>query len=117
MGASTGDLLVEHPAALDEIFKHSPTLIVTHCEDGRVIAKNLEQLKGQSLGIQHHPIIRDTQACYASSSYAVELAKKHQSQLHVLHITTEKELSLFSAGDIRDKHITAEACVHHFMVL
>jgi len=113
MGASTGDLLVEHPAALDEIFKHSPTLIVTHCEDGRVIAKNLEQLKGQSLGIQHHPIIRDTQACYASSSYAVELAKKHQSQLHVLHITTEKELSLFSAGDIRDKHITAEACVHH----
>jgi dihydroorotase len=113
MGASTGDLLVEHPAALDEIFKHSPTLIVTHCENGRVIAKNLEQLKGQSLGIQHHPIIRDTQACYASSSYAVELAKKHQSQLHVLHITTEKELSLFSAGDIRDKHITAEACVHH----
>ncbi|KTF13660.1 dihydroorotase [Pseudoalteromonas sp. H105] len=113
MGASTGDLLVEHPAALDEIFKHSPTLIVTHCEDGRVIAKNLEQLKGQPLGIQHHPIIRDTQACYASSSYAVELAKKHQSQLHVLHITTEKELSLFSVGDIRDKHITAEACVHH----
>lgn len=113
MGASTGDLLVEHPAALDEIFKHSPTLIVTHCEDGRVIAKNLEQLKGQSLGIQHHPIIRDTQACYASSSYAVELAKKHQSQLHVLHITSEKELSLFSAGDIRDKQITAEACVHH----
>jgi len=113
MGASTGDLLVEHPAALDEIFKHSPTLIVTHCEDGRVIAKNLEQLQGQPLEIQHHPIIRDTQACYASSSYAVGLAKKHQSQLHVLHITTEKELSLFSTGDIRDKHITAEACVHH----
>ncbi|MGO2073817.1 dihydroorotase [Pseudoalteromonas sp. AOP31-A2-14] len=113
MGASTGDLLVEHPVALDEIFKHSPTLIVTHCEDGRVIAKNLETLQGKTLEIQHHPIIRDTQACYASSSYAVGLAKKHQSQLHVLHITTEKELSLFSTGDIRNKHITAEACVHH----
>lgn len=113
MGASTGDLLVEHPAALEEIFKHSPTLIVTHCEDGSVIAKNLETLQGKTLEIQHHPIIRDTQACYASSSYAVGLAKKHHSQLHVLHITTEKELSLFSTGDIRNKHITAEACVHH----
>ncbi|KPH63097.1 dihydroorotase [Pseudoalteromonas porphyrae] len=113
MGASTGDLLVEHPDALDAIFKESPILIVTHCEDGRVIEKNLGKLQGKTLDIHDHPIIRDTQACYASSSYAVALAKKYQSQLHVLHITTEKELSLFSAGDIRNKHITAEACVHH----
>ena len=115
MGASTGDLLVEHPQALDAIFRESPTLIVTHCEDGRVIAKNLAayQQQGKTPEIVDHPIIRDTNACYSSSSYAVSLAKKYQSQLHVLHITTEKELSLFTAGDIRDKHITAEACVHH----
>ena len=115
MGASTGDLLVENPKALDEIFCHSPTLIVTHCESGPVIKKNLETL--QRSGIEptasDHPIIRDTEACYASSSYAVNLAKKYKSQLHVLHITTEKELSLFEAGDIETKHITAEACVHH----
>jgi dihydroorotase len=115
MGASTGDLLVEHPKALDAIFRESPALIVTHCEDGRVIAKNLAayQQQGKTPAIVDHPIIRDTEACYSSSSYAVSLAKKYQSQLHVLHITTEKELSLFTAGDIRNKHITAEACVHH----
>ncbi|MBR8843815.1 MULTISPECIES: dihydroorotase [Pseudoalteromonas] len=115
MGASTGDLLVEHPQALDAIFRESPTLIVTHCEDGRVIEKNLSMCIGRSgsLTIQDHPIIRDAEACYSSSSYAVSLAKQYRSDLHVLHITTEKELSLFPSGDIRDKHITAEACVHH----
>ena len=115
MGASTGDLLVEHPQALDAIFRESPALIVTHCESSPIIQKNLERLSlsGGVPSILDHPIIRDTQACFASSSYAVDLAKKHQSQLHVLHITTEKELSLFEAGPIEDKHITAEACVHH----
>ena len=115
MGASTGDLLVEHPEALDKIFRDSPTLIVTHCEDGRVIANNLAEYQQQARvpTITDHPKIRDTEACFASSSYAVSLAKKYQSQLHVLHITTEKELSLFEKGDIRSKHITAEACVHH----
>jgi len=115
MGASTGDLLVEHPQALDAIFRESPALIVTHCESSPIIQKNLERLSlSESVpSILDHPIIRDTQACFASSSYAVDLAKKHQSQLHVLHITTEKELSLFEAGPIEDKHITAEACVHH----
>ncbi|MFD2167689.1 dihydroorotase [Thalassotalea euphylliae] len=115
MGASTGDLLVEHPQALDAIFQESPTLIVTHCESSPVIAENLAKYteRGQVPTIHDHPILRDDNACYASSSYAVNLAKKYGSQLHVLHITTEKELSLFTAGPIENKHITAEACVHH----
>ncbi len=115
MGASTGDLLVEHPKVLDEIFQHSPALIVTHCESGPVIAGNIERLKQEKcdISIEEHPIIRDENACFASSSYAVDLAKKHRAQLHVLHITTAKELSLFSPGAITGKHITAEACVHH----
>lgn len=115
MGASTGDLLVENPQALDAIFRDSPALIVTHCESGPIISSNLELMRrqGHRPTIQDHPIIRDTQACYASSSYAVDLAKKYRSQLHVLHITTEKELSLFEPGPIEHKHITAEACVHH----
>ena len=115
MGASTGNLLVENPQALEAIFRHSPALIVTHCESGPIISSNLELMRsqGHTATILDHPIIRDTQACYASSSYAVDLAKKYRSQLHVLHITTAKELSLFETGPIENKHITAEACVHH----
>ncbi len=115
MGASTGDLLVEDPNALEAIFRDSPVLIVTHCESGPIITKNLEKLHrlGREPTILDHPTIRDTTACFASSSYAVELAKKYNSQLHVLHITTAKELSLFEAGAIEDKQITAEVCVHH----
>jgi len=115
MGASTGDLLVEHPEALDAIFRESPTLIVTHCESSPIIDKNLSKLtlSGKVPTILDHPIIRNTEACFASSSYAIGLAKRYRSQLHVLHISTEKELSLFEAGPIENKHITAEACVHH----
>lgn len=115
MGASTGDLLVENPQALDNIFRDSPVLIVTHCESSPIIQKNQQELKAVKpvFEIADHPLIRDASACYASSSYAVGLAKKYQSQLHVLHITTEKELELFESGNIQDKHITAEACVHH----
>ena len=115
MGASTGDLLVEHPEVLDAIFKECPTLIVTHCESSPIIDQNLARLRqqGREPTIVDHPVIRDVNACYASSSYAVALAKKYQSQLHVLHITSEKELSLFESGAIENKHITAEACVHH----
>ncbi|GAA5314832.1 MAG: dihydroorotase [Candidatus Pelagadaptatus aseana] len=115
MGASTGSLLVEKPEALDAIFRDSPTLIVTHCEKGPIMDKNLADIlaTGKQPDITQHPIIRDVEACYASSSYAVGLAKQFQSQLHVLHITTEKELSLFEAGSIETKNITAEACVHH----
>ena len=115
MGASTGNLLVEKPKALEAIFRDSPVLIVTHCESGPVIAQNTEKILAakDTLTIEDHPILRDDEACYASSSYAVLLAKKYQSNLHVLHITTEKELELFEAGPIQNKQITAEACVHH----
>lgn len=115
MGASTGNLLVENPQALEGIFRECPVLIVTHCEDGKTISKNNQRYEQQGIipNITDHPKIRDAQACYASSSYAVSLAKKYNAQLHVLHITTEKELSLFTKGDIANKSITAEACVHH----
>jgi dihydroorotase len=115
MGASTGSLLVEDPRALENIFRESPVLIVTHCESGAVIANNLAKYKqaGKTAAIFDHSIIRDTQACYDSSSYAVSLAKQFNSQLHVLHITSEKELSLFTSGPIEKKQITAEACAHH----
>lgn len=115
MGASTGDLLVEAPHALDAIFRESPVLIVTHCEYGEIIRQNRQRLllSKAELTIDDHPKLRDTQACYASSSYAVGLARKYRSQLHVLHITTAKELDLFTPGAVQNKHITAEACVHH----
>ncbi len=116
MGASTGDLLVDNPQALDNIFRECPILIATHCEDSRVIAANLaryQQHYGVALSADFHPLIRDEVACYASSSYAVALAKQHRSQLHVLHLTTAKELALFSDLPLADKHITAEVCVHH----
>lgn len=115
MGASTGNLLVEDTNALEKIFQHSPALIVTHCESGPVIEKNAKKLSRikPSFDIHDHPVIRDHNACYASSSYAVGLAKQFRSQLHVLHITTAKELSLFDPGPIDKKNITAEACVHH----
>ena len=115
MGASTGDLLVEHPQALEAIFQHCPTLIATHCEKGDVIEQNLIQLKATKGNLTpfDHPAIRDTEACYQSSSYAVALAKKYNSQLHVLHLTTAREMALFAPGPIEKKSITAEACVHH----
>ena len=115
MGASTGDLLVEAPHALDAIFRESPTLIVTHCESGPKIQENLDRIMQSqaTVTIQDHPRIRDAEACYLSSSYAVNLAKKYNTQLQVLHITTAKELELFEAGPVENKLITAEACVHH----
>ncbi|MEM9255270.1 MAG: dihydroorotase [Pseudomonadota bacterium] len=115
MGASTGDLLVEDPAALEAIFREAPTLIVTHCESGPIIRQNEKRLLSSKakLTIEDHPNLRDTNACFASSEYAVSLAKRYGSQLHVLHITTATELSLFDEGAIEGKSITAEACVHH----
>ncbi|GAA5219010.1 dihydroorotase [Corallincola platygyrae] len=115
MGASTGDLLVEEPAILEAIFRESPVLIATHCESGPVIAKNTERLAlpGKDFTIDQHPLLRDDEACYQSSSLAVSLAKRFGSQLNVLHITTAKELALFDAGPVENKSITAEACVHH----
>lgn len=117
MGASTGSLLVDDLKALEDVFQHSPVLIATHCEDNATVQANsqalalkLPQSEWQPL---HHPLIRDEEACYRSSSLAVALAKKYAADLHVLHLTTTREMTLFSAGAITDKHITAEACVHH----
>jgi dihydroorotase len=116
MGSSTGNLLVDHPLVLDKIFGGVDLLIATHCEDEAIIRRNLEQLKQhkQVLEPADHPVIRDEDACFESSFKAVQLAMKHGTRLHILHITTEKELQLFSNMlPLRDKKITAEVCVHH----
>ncbi len=116
MGSSTGDMLVDAAATLEGIFRHSPTLIATHCEDTPRIkaAEAAAKAKwGDDVPAGEHPRIRDAEACYASSSMAAELARRHDARLHILHITTAKELSLFSAAPLKGKRLTAEACVHH----
>ena len=115
MGASTGNMLVDDPDTLEQIFKHSPILVATHCEDTPTILENEEsyrQIHGDDIPFELHPIIRSEEACYKSSSFAVELAKQHGTKLHVLHISTAKEVELFSNDDLQDKQISAEACVH-----
>lgn len=116
MGASTGNMLVDDDDVLEGIFKHAPVPIITHCEDSVLINKNLRKFQqeyGDEIPIEYHPIIRSEQACYNSSLKAVSLAKKHGTQLHVLHLSTAKELELFDSGEVDDKSITAEVCVHH----
>jgi dihydroorotase len=117
MGSSTGNMLVDSASVLENIFSKSSLLIATHCEDEATIRRNTERFKleyGDQVNINHHPLIRSEEACYLSSSMAVELAKKHGTRLHVLHISTEKELSLFDNSlPLAEKKITAEACIHH----
>ena len=116
MGSSTGGLLVDNYLALDKIFGNTELLISTHCEDERIIKRNLERIKSQRsvLKPSDHPEIRDDNACFESSFAAIQLAKKYDSRLHILHISTEKELSLFGNFlPLRHKRITAEVCVHH----
>ncbi len=117
MGSSTGNMLVDNEQTLDGLFSKVPMLIATHCEDEATIRKNIEAAKakyGENVPIEQHPIIRSEEACYISSSMAVRLAKKHGTRLHVLHISTAKELELFdNAIPLIDKKITAEACIHH----
>ncbi|WP_159517614.1 dihydroorotase [Sunxiuqinia indica] len=116
MGSSTGNMLVDDEQTLAEIFKNAPTLIATHCEDEEIIKQNTEiyrQKYGQIVPISRHPKIRSAEACFKSSSKAVELAKKYGARLHVLHLTTADEMQLFEAGPVKDKKITAEVCVHH----
>ena len=117
MGSSTGNMLVDRRDVLDKIFAQSPTLIATHCEDEETIQKNMKQardLYGEDVPISQHPVIRSEEACYLSSSLAVELARKHGSRLHILHISTARELELFQQGtDFHKKRITAEVCIHH----
>ncbi len=117
MGSSTGNMLVDEEVVLDKIFKESQMLIATHCEDEATIRSNMAQARekyGEEVPIHLHPIIRSAEACYLSSSKAVELAQKHNSRLHILHISTAKELSLFRNDiPLKEKRITAEACIHH----
>jgi dihydroorotase len=117
MGSSTGDMLVDHAEVLEGFFSKIKALIATHCEFDPMIKQNQDRIVaeyGENLPAYFHPIIRNEEACYKSSSMAVELAKKHHTRLHVLHISTAKELSLFSNKiPLKDKHITAEACIHH----
>ena len=115
MGTSTGTLLVEDDNALEQIFKHCPVTIVTHCEDNDTMKANLEKVKlhNEKIDASFHPIIKDDICCYRSSSKVINLAKKHGSDLHVLHLTTEKEIELFDNIATKDKKITCEVCVHH----
>ena len=116
MGSSTGNMLVDNEATLNTIFGKSELLIATHCEDENIIKTNYEKLKKEKgeLSPSDHPIIRNEEACYKSSSFAVSLAKKYNSRLHVLHISTEKELALFdNTIPLKEKKITTEVCVHH----
>jgi dihydroorotase len=117
MGSSTGNMLVDNPNTLENLFAQSPMLIATHCEDEATIKANLEhykQLLGDNIPARLHPKIRSAEACYLSSSMAVELAKKHNTRLHILHISTGRETHLFSNDiPLADKRITAEACIHH----
>ena len=117
MGSSTGNMLVDNPRTLEHLFAQSPMLIAAHCEDEATIKGNLrhyKQLVGNNIPVRLHPKIRSAEACYISSSMAVALAKKHQTRLHVLHISTAREIHLFkSMLLLADKKITAEACVHH----
>ena len=116
MGASTGNMLVDNHSALDKVFRESELLIATHCEDEKIIKLNYERLKKEKgeLTVADHPLIRDENACFESSLIAIQFAKKYNSRLHILHISTEKELQLFSNMlPLKDKRITAEVCVHH----
>jgi dihydroorotase len=119
MGASTGNMLVDDPMALEGIFSRSRMLLAVHCEDETIIRKNAAAYRdkyGEDVPVRFHPEIRSAEACYASSSLAVELAKKFHSRLHILHLSTRDELSLLENITPRiDKSITAEVCVHHLV--
>ena len=117
MGSSTGDMLVDDRKVLEEIFSKTPMLIAVHCEDENIIQENIAKAKeifGEEVPISEHPNIRSEEACFKSSSFAVELAKKHDSRLHVFHLSTEKEIKLFdNTIPLSEKRITAEVCIHH----
>ena len=117
MGSSTGNMLVDNEKTLSAVFSEIPMLIATHCEDEPTIRQNIafyKQLLGNDIPLKYHPLIRSTEACYKSSAQAVALAEKYGSRLHILHLSTEKELALFDNNKpLTDKKITAEVCVHH----
>lgn len=117
MGSSTGDMLVDNESVLESVFSQTPLLIATHCEDESTIKANLEAARvtyGELVPPSQHPVIRSAEACYLSSSFAVQLARKHGTRLHVLHISTARETFLFQNDiPLEQKKITSEACIHH----
>ncbi len=117
MGSSTGNMLVDNRQTLEHLFSRVPMLIATHCEDETTIRKNAADYKekfGEDVPVKMHPIIRSVEGCLKSSSFAVELAKKYNTRLHILHISTAEELALFNNDlPLKDKRITSEVCVHH----
>lgn len=117
MGSSTGNMLVDDKEVLNSIFSECKMLIAVHCEDEQTIRTNSAKMKaeyGEDLPVRFHPVIRNDEACYKSSSMAIELAKKHDTRLHILHISTAKETALFRNDiPLKEKKITAEACIHH----
>lgn len=116
MGSSTGNMLVDDKKVLQSIFAEIDMLIATHCEKEEIIRENIAKYKaefGENVPIQYHPLIRSAEACYRSSAEAVELADKYQTRLHILHLSTEKEISLFDIKPLSEKKITGEVCVHH----
>ena len=116
MGSSTGNMLVDNHLTLDNIFRKSELLIATHCEDERIIKSNLQRVQSEKkiLEASDHPIIRDVEGCFESSLMAVQLAKRNNTRLHILHISTAKELQLFTnLIELKDKRITSEVCIHH----
>ena len=116
MGASTGDMLVDNPEALERLFEHAPTIVLTHCEDSPMIWKNEATARerfGDDVPFSEHPAIRSAEACLKSSTFAVDLARRHDALLHILHLTTAIEMGLFSNAHRSQKRITAEVCVHH----
>ena len=117
MGSSTGNMLVDDVTTLSRIFSEVTMLIATHCEDEATIQKNknyYKELRGDDLPIEFHPLIRNAEACYRSSSFAIDLARKYNSRLHVLHLSTEKEMELFDNSiPLKEKRITSEVCIHH----
>ncbi|HCX24402.1 MAG: dihydroorotase [Flammeovirgaceae bacterium] len=117
MGSSTGNMLVDNRDTLEKLYANAPILMATHCEDEATIRKNMEiftEKYGENIPFEMHPVIRSEEACYLSSSMAVELAKKHNTRLHILHISTAKETNLFGNDlPLEQKRITSEACIHH----
>ena len=112
---STGNLCVSDPAALDGVFRDAPVNVVVHCEDDRIVHANLDRMKaqyGDDIPMRMHPEIRSRQACFESTKWAVETARRHGTRLHVLHVSTADELALFEPGPVKGKRITAETCVH-----
>lgn len=116
MGSSTGNMLVDDKKVLQSIFAEVDMLIATHCEKEEIIRENIAKYKaefGENIPLRYHPLIRSAEACYRSSAEAIELADKYQTRLHILHLSTEKEISLFDIKPLSEKKITGEVCVHH----